>query len=480
MTFVLRRSIIGYNRSGILEFKEMYQLVSSRKEVQMRQDLQDMTKGSLWKQIFIFSLPLMASNVLQVLFNMADVAVVGQFAGSFALGSVGSTTTLVAMFTGFLIGLSGGINVLVALHYGAKNKKELTETVHTAALVSLLIGLCLMIFGIVFTRRILMLLHTKPELMDGAVLYFRIYLLGMPAMSVYNFGNAVFSAVGDTKKPLRYLSLAGVINVALNLFLVIVCRMDVAGVAIASVVSQYLSAILIVKALFKTREGFGLQWALLHLDREKAGDILRIGIPAGMQNAIFQIANLFIQASVNSFDAVMVAGNSAAANADALVYDVMAAFYTACGSFMGQNYGAKKKDRVRKSYFVSLVYSFGAGLILGVLLVLCGEAFLALFTKEQVVIEAGMKRLTIMGLSYCVSAFMDNTIAASRALGKGVVPTVIVIMGSCVFRVIWVYTIFAHFRTIPSLYLLYVFSWSLTAIAEILYFVKIYKLKVDH
>ena len=441
----------------------------------MKQDAKDLTQGKLGKQILIFSLPLMLSNVLQVLFNMADIAVIGQFAGSLSLGSVGSTSILVAMFTGFLIGVSGGINVLAALHLGAKNRKEVTETVHTAALLSLMIGVILTLIGVCFARNVLELLNTKPELIDGAVLYIRIYFLGMPALAIYNFGNAVFSAVGDTKRPLRYLALAGVVNIVLNLFFVIVCHMDVAGVALASIISQYLSAVMILAALFRTREVYGLRLKQLRLTRGKVKDILGIGLPSGLQNAIFQIANLFIQVGVNSFSTTMVSGNSAAANADALVYDVMAAFYTACSSFMGQNYGAKKKGRILKSYFVSLVYSFGIGLVMGVTLVCFGETFLALFTREPAVIEAGMKRLTIMGLSYAVSAFMDCTIAASRALGKSLGPTIIVFMGSCVFRVIWVYTIFAYFNTIPSLYLLYVFSWSITAIAEIIYFVKVYR-----
>ena len=441
----------------------------------MKQDAKDLTQGKLGKQILIFSLPLMLSNVLQVLFNMADIAVIGQFAGSLSLGSVGSTSILVAMFTGFLIGVSGGINVLAALHLGAKNRKEVTETVHTAALLSLMIGVILTLIGVCFARNVLELLNTKPELIDGALLYIRIYFLGMPALAIYNFGNAVFSAVGDTKRPLRYLALAGVVNIVLNLFFVIVCHMDVAGVALASIISQYLSAVMILAALFRTREVYGLRLKQLRLTRGKVKDILGIGLPSGLQNAIFQIANLFIQVGVNSFSTTMVSGNSAAANADALVYDVMAAFYTACSSFMGQNYGAKKKGRILKSYFVSLAYSFGIGLVMGVTLVCFGEAFLALFTREPAVIEAGMKRLTIMGLSYAVSAFMDCTIAASRALGKSLVPTIIVFMGSCVFRVIWVYTIFAYFNTIPSLYLLYVFSWSITAIAEIIYFVKVYR-----
>ena len=440
----------------------------------MGESKQNLTTGSLWKKILIFSIPLMISNVLQVLFNMADVAVVGRFAGAMALGSVGSTTTLVTMFTGFLIGMSGGINVLTAHYLGAGDKKGTTQIVHTAAIISFIVAAILMFVGIGFSRVILQVLKTKPELIDGAVLYMRIYLCGMPAMAIYNFGNAVFSASGDTKRPLFYLTLAGIINVILNLFFVIVCGLSVAGVALATIVSQYISATLILIALFKSKENIRMRLCDLKIDKSKAKDIVAIGIPAGFQNAIFQIANLFIQSGVNSFDAVMVAGNSAAANADALVYDVMAAFYTACGSFMGQNYGAGKKDRMMKSYWICLAYSFAVGAVMGGLLVAFGRAFLAVFTTEQAVIDAGMKRLVIMGFSYCVSAFMDNTIAASRAMGRGLVPTIIVIMGSCVFRVIWVYTIFAYFKTIPSLYLLYLFSWSITAIAEMIYFFKVY------
>ena len=235
---------------------------------------------------------------------------------------------------------------------------------------------------------------------------------------------------------------------------------------------------LILQALLRSKDIYALHPGKLRMDRELTRDILKLGMPSGLQNVIFQFANSFVQMGVNSFDATMVAGNSAASNADALVYDVMAAFYTACGSFMGQNYGAGKKKRVRNSYLISLAYSFGIGLILGVSLVFFGRAFLSLFTRDAAVMNAGMYRLTIMGFSYCISAFMDCTIAAARAMGKSIIPMFIVIMGSCVFRVIWVYTVFAYFHTIPSLYLLYVFSWSITAVAEILYFIRIYKQKM--
>ena len=445
----------------------------------MKQELRDLTRGPLGKQIFLFSFPLILSNLLQVLFNMADIAVVGRFAGPIALGAVGSTAILVSLFTGFLIGMSGGVNVLTALHFGARDKKALAETVHSAAILCALVGLVFWGLGVLLARNILALMNTKPELIDGAALYLRIYFLGMPALAVYNYGNAVFSAVGDTKRPLLYLSIAGALNVTLNLVFVIACGMDVAGVALASILSQYVSAALILLALLRRGgEDYGLRLRELRLSRSRSKAILRIGLPGGLQNAIFAIANLFIQVGVNSFDATMVAGNSAATNQDPIVYDVMAAFYTACGSFIGQNYGARRKDRIKKSFLISLAYSFGAGVLLGLGILAAGPRFLSLFTAEPAVVEAGMHRLRVMSLSYGISAFMDCTIAASRGLGKSLAPTVIVLLGSCAFRILWVYTVFAHFGTITSLYLLYAFSWAITAVAEIWYFLRVYRKEV--
>ena len=388
----------------------------------MKQLEQSLTEGSLGKKIFLFSLPLMLSNLLQVLFNMADIAVVGKFAGSNALGSVGSTAILVTLFTSFLIGVGGGINVLVALHIGAGNKKEAKETITTAYVLCLCMGILLLLVGISSARGILSLMNTKPELIDGAVLYLRIYFLGLPAVGVYNCGNAILSAAGDTKKPLYFLSIAGVVNVALNLLLVIVFHLDVAGVAIASIISQYISAILITHALTHGDNVYtiSLRHQPLHslVLKDKLIAILKLGLPSGLQNMVFMFANLFVQVGVNSFS---------------------------------------------------------IGLILGLTILFMGPNFLLLFTSDPAVIELGMYRLKIMSVSYAFSAFMDCTIAASRGLGKTVVPTFIVIMGSCVFRVIWIYTIFAYFKTIPSLYLLYIFSWAITAAAEIIYFQAIYR-----
>ena len=429
-----------------------------------------LTSGPLMRQILTFSLPLIASNLLQVLFNMSDIAVVGQFAGPNAMGSVGSTTTMVTLFTGLLIGIGSGVNALTARHAGAGDVDRVRRTVQNALVVCFFYGLLIGAAGLAGARGLLLLLGTKEELLEGAVLYIRIYLLGMPALALYNFGNGVLSAVGDTKRPLYCLFFAGVLNVGLNLLFVIVFSMGVAGVAVASIVSQYVSAGLILFLLLREKGMVGLRLRGLRLSGEYVRPVLALGVPAGLQNAIFAVANLFIQAAVNTFDTVIVDGNSAAMNADALVYDVMQAFYVACTSFMAQNYGAGKRKRVMKSYYLTLLFSFASALVMGVALFFCGRPFLSIFTTHPEVIDAGMLRLSIMSFSYCVSAFMDCTISASRGLGKTAIPTVIVILGSCVFRVAWVKTVFVYFHTIPSLYLLYVVSWTLTAIAEILYF----------
>ena len=435
----------------------------------------DMTRGPLAKGILMFSIPLMLSYVMQVLFNLADMAVVGRYAGPEALGSVGSTTIFISLFTGFLIGIGSGVNVITARFIGAKQDVDVRSTVHTSAVVCPLIGLAILAIGLCVSRGVLSLMNTKEELFDGAALYMRICFLGMPALAVYNYGNGVLSAIGDTRRPLIFLTCAGIINLCLNLLFVIALKMDVAGVAIATVISQYVSAAMIVLSLTREKSVVALNIRQIRPDMEKARTVLAIGVPSGLQNAIFSLANLFIQTGINSFDAVMVEGNAVATNADGLVYDVMAAFYGACASFMSQNYGARDRRRTLKSYFISLAFAFGSGALLGGLLVIFGRHFLGLFTTDAAVIEAGLRRLTIMGLSYAFSAFMDNAISASRALGKSVVPMVFVFLGSCVFRVIWVFTVFAHFHTIQSLYLLYICSWTLTALAENIYLYRTFK-----
>ena len=396
----------------------------------------EMTTGSIWKNLFFLSCPLVFSQVLEVLFNMSDVAVVGRFSDYRALGAVGSTTLLVTLFTGFLIGMGCGVNVRMAHELGARRRESVIKTVHSAFVICLIVGLLVGAACFFFAEGLLGILHTKEELMDSAVLYLKIYALGMPGMALYNCGNGILSATGDTKRPLVYLSIAGIVNVILNLFFVIVCHMAAEGVAIASVIGQYLSALLIVLHLLRRTDDCGLHPSKLRLDPACGKAILVLGIPTGIQNAIFAIANL----------------------------------YTGCSSFIGQNWGAGNRERMKKSYLVGLTYSFAAGAIFGGLLLIFGRQFLSLFATEPAVIDAGMQRVKIMGFSYMISAFMDCSIAASRGIGKSIVPMLIVILGSCVFRVIWVYTIFVWIHTIPALYSLYFFSWAITSVAEVLYF----------
>ena len=430
----------------------------------------EMTTGSLWKNIFLFSIPLMFSQVLEVLFNLSDVAVVGRFADYRALGSVGSTTLLVTLFTGFLIGMGCGVNVKVAHELGAGNWKKAEDTIHTSLLICLCTGIVICLICFAFAGNMLALMNTKDELMDGAVLYMKIYAFGMPAMAVYNFGNGVLSARGETTKPLIYLSIAGVLNVILNLFFVIRCHMAADGVATASVIAQYASAALVIANLLRRKDECHLYPSKIRFHESACKAVLVLGITTGLQNAIFAIANLFIQTAMNSFDAVMVSGNAAAMNADTLIFNIMMAFYTACASFISQNWGAGNKKRMLQSYLISMFYAIVVGATFGILLLTFGRQFLGLFATDEPVIQAGLERIRIMWFSYMIAPFMDCTIAASRGIGKSGVPTVIVILGSCVFRVIWVYTIFAYFHTVPSLYLLYTFSWILTGVAEIIYF----------
>lgn len=435
----------------------------------------DLTKGILWKQILLFSFPLMISNLLQVLFNMADIAVVGRFAGSIPLGAVGSTTNIVVMLTGFLVGMGGGVNALVARFFGAEDKESLFDTVHTAFTVCLLTGLAIMSIGLISSRPMLELLNTKPELMEKALLYLRIYVLGMPALALFNFGNAVFSAVGNTKKPLFYLFSAGVINVILNIFFVIAFGMDVDGVALASIISQYISAFLVLRALAKSKESISLCFSKIRLCKDKAISIVAIGIPSGLQMAAFQVANLFIQTSINSFSAITVAGNSAAGNADSICYNILASFYTACSSFIGQNYGAGNKERIKKIYRLCITFAFCIGAVIGFTILLSGPHFIGLFNKEPEVIVAGMKRLSVIMPAVAFSSLADTSMSASRGLGKCTIPTIILLLGTCAFRIVWVLTVFAYFGTIESLYLLYFFSWTITGIFQIIYFKHIFK-----
>ena len=414
-------------------------------------------QGSLFKTIFIFSLPLIFTNLLQVLFSFTDVAVLGRFASAESMGSVGSVAILVFMCTGFLTGIGSGVNSVAAFYIGADNKKSVSDTVHTSAILCVTAGVAVCVSGILFARPVLQLMGTKAILIDGSVTYFKIYMLGMPALAFYNFGNGILSASGDTKSPLKFLSISGVVNVVLDLVFVICFNMDIAGVAVASISSLYISAFLVFLKLYKRNDALAFRFKNLRLNKFILYKLIKICIPAGMQNVIFAFANIFIQVGINSFDAAMVIANSAAANSDTLVYNTMSAFYVAGSTAIAQNYGAQNKKGILKSCFISVAYSF------------------AVFTSEPHIIELGMERLTIMAFSYCLSAFMDAALASSRGLGETIIPTVIVIIGSCILRILWIYTVFGFFGTVLSLYLVFPVTWIITAAAEFIYFAKLYR-----
>lgn len=323
----------------------------------------EMTSGSLWKNILLFSLPLMMTQVLEVLFNLSDVAIAGKYAYNtyIALGAVGSTTTLVSLFTGLLIGAGAGVNVAAARGLGMEDNDNVEKTVHSSFLICLGLGVLVCLVCVFFAEPMLRLLNTKEEFLPGAVLYLKLYAIGLPGMGLYNCGNGILSATGDTKRPLVYLFIAGVLNVVLNLVFVIGCNMSAEGVAIASAIAQWASAILIVIHLLRRQDACRLDMRKLRLHPMAAKRVLMIGIPSGLQNAIFAVANLFVQAGLNSFDEITVSGAAAAANADTLVFNMMGAFYTACASFVSRNWGAGHKERITKSYLISMFYAFAVG-----------------------------------------------------------------------------------------------------------------------
>ena len=430
----------------------------------------EMRTGNLWKKIFIYSLPLMLTHLLELFFNIADVAIAGKFAGPISLGAVGSTSMLITLTTGWLIGISNGVNAQVAFYIGGNEYDKEKRAVTTGLILCVAMGFFTTVLSIALTSPVLNLMGTKPELMAEALTYFKIYMLGAPALAIFNFGNAVLTADGETKKPLKYLTIAGIVNVILNLFFIRVMNMTSDGVAIASIISHYISAGMIMAEVLTTQKSYKLSMKWDLYDNGIAWKIISIGVPAAVQYSLFSTANLFVQSAVNTFDHVTVEGNSAAMNFDSVVYTMMTAFYAACTSFIAQNYGAKKNDRIAKTYYITTLYSFLMALIMGVAIYIFRFDLLYIFTSDPEVVKFGAIRLGILSLTYCISAFMDNATAACRGLGKTFIPTIIILMGSIVFRIVWIYTVFAYYQTLQSLYLLYCFAFTITSIFGNIYF----------
>ena len=431
-----------------------------------------MTEGSIVKKLLQFSVPLIFSSLLQILFNTADVIVVGRFAGDNSLGAVGSTGSLINLMVNLFVGLSVGTTVVAANFFGAGKKSELKETVHTAILLSLISGIILTIFGVVGAKKILQWMQSPKEILDLATQYLQIYFGGIISTMIYNFGSALLRAKGDTKRPLYILFFAGIINVILNLIFVILFKMDVAGVALATVISQTISAFLVVRCLFKETEEFKLDLKQLKINPQILIRIIKIGVPAGLQGIIFSLSNVIIQSSINSFGAVVIAGNSAALNIENFIFTGMNGFSQGTLTFISQNFGAKKYNRINKTIIIALFCVFLVGFVFGNLTVIFGRKLLSFFTTSPEVIESGISRLKIICATYALCGMMDVMGNAIRGIGHSVLPMIITLLGACGIRLLWISTIFLipKFHSCTTIFVSYPISWTVTFIAHIICF----------
>ena len=435
----------------------------------------DMCNGPLLGKILRFSIPLMLSGILQLLFNAADIVVVGQFSGSDSLAAVGSTGSLNNLIVNIFLGLSIGSSVLVAQYYGAQDWDGVRDVVHTSMLLSAIAGVILIFVGILLAAPLLEVMGTPEKVLGQAVLYMRIVFAGMPAMMIYNFGAAILRAVGDTRRPLIFLFIAGVINVILNLFFVIVFHMGAAGVALATVISQCISAILVVFCLMRSSGCYKLCLRQLRITKEKLLHIVRVGLPAGIQGAVFSVSNVLIQSSINSFGYIAVAGNTAASNIEGFVYTSMNALYQASLSFTSQNTGARKTDRIVPVLARCLGCVVVIGIGLSSLILLFGKQLLGIYSVDPQVIEYGLGRLNVICFTYFLCGVMEVVCGSIRGLGYSVTPTIVSLTGACGLRILWIYTVFAMNRTLFSLYLSYPISWLLTIAAHLVCFILFFR-----
>jgi len=424
----------------------------------------DMCEGAILPKMLKFSVPLMLSSVLQLLFNAADVVVVGKFAGDEALAAVGCTGSLINLLTNLFIGLSIGANVMAARHYGAKQADELKKSVHTSMVISVIGGFILNAVGLLFTEGILRLMNTPEDVLPLAALYLKIYFIGMVPNMVYNFGSALLRAIGDTKRPMYFLSFAGVVNVILNLIFVIRFEMGVSGVAVATVISQTISAVLVVMCLMREKSGIRLIPSELKVDKKELVGIMRIGLPAGLQGCIFSLSNVIIQKSINGFGTVEMSGSSAASNLEGFVYVSMNSFYQATLSFMSQNFGAGRYDRLKKIVISGLFCVTVTGLLLGNAEIFFGRTLLGFYTSSEAVMDAGMRRMVMICSLYFLCGTMDVMVGALRGLGHSFVPMLVSLCGVCGIRLVWIFTVFEteKYHRIETVYVSYPISWFAT------------------
>lgn len=431
----------------------------------------NMCEGPLAGKIILYAVPLILSSVLQLLFNAVDIIVVGRYCGSDSLAAVGSTTSLVNLLMNVFIGLSVGTNVLVARYYGAGREKDVNDTVHTAVLSSLIGGVILAGIGITLAKPLLELMSSPEDVVDLSALYLRIYFIGMPVTLLYNFGSAILRAIGDTRRPLYYLAFSGVINVCLNLVFVIVFDMGVAGVAVATIISQVISAGLVVRCLMGLEGACRLDLHKLRIVKNRFLEMLRYGLPAGIQGTLFSLSNVLIQSSINSFGSLTMAGNAAAANLEGFVYVSMNAFHHTALSFTSQNYGAGKYERINKVVGWCLFLVTVVGITVGGAFYLLRVPLLKIYNNDPQVIAFGMIRMLYICIPYFLCGLMDTMVGALRGLGYSVMPMIVSLMGACVFRIVWIKTVFAVNPKLEVLYISYAISWLVTFLVHAVCFV---------
>ncbi len=432
----------------------------------------DMSSGPILGKMLLFTLPLMASSILQLLFNAADVIVVGKFAGDNSLAAVGSTTALIGLLTNFFLGLSIGVNVMVARYHGAKDKENVSDTVHTSIATSIVGGVFLGLIGLVGAATFLKWMDSPDQVIGLATIYLRIYFLGMPAVMIYNFGSAIMRAVGDTRRSLYYLLYAGILNVVLNLFFVIALHMGVAGVALATIISQCVSAALVLICLIREESEIRFVFSKMRISSSKLKRILQIGLPAGFQSALFNFSNVMIQSAINSFGAVTVAACSAASNLEGFVYVSMNAFAQATLSFTSQNIGAGKFDRVNRVLKCGLLSVMVTGLVVGNTVSFFGSHLLRLYTDNPLVVAEGLHRLRIIVTLHCFCGMMETVVSTLRGMGYSVMPMIVSLCGACGLRLLWILTFFRtpKFHTTASLYLTYPVTWIITFLIHMICF----------
>ena len=437
----------------------------------------DMTSGSVLKKMLLFSFPLMGSSILQLLFNAADIIVIGRFAGDNSLAAVGATASLINLLVNLFVGLAIGANVLTARYYGAKRDADISQTVHTSIALSIVCGAGLAVIGILISNPILAMMGTPDEILPLSTIYMQIYFAGMPAMMIYNFGSAVLRAKGDTARPLMYLALAGVLNVGLNMFFVISLKMDVEGVAAATSISQCLSAFLVLRCLSREPDAFRLERKLLKIHGHKLKIILQIGLPAGFQGVLFALSNVIIQSSINSYGKYVMAGSAASSNLENFTYFAMNAFYQAAISFTSQNVGAGKYERVKKILICAVSCAAVAGITIGNLTYLFGTPLLGIYSKSTLVVQEGLKRMMYICIPYFLCGIMDTMTGMIRGLGYSILPMIVSLLGACVLRIIWILTVcqLPAFHHVEFVYASYPVTWVITTTVHTICYVVITK-----